>query len=87
MASFSTLIPTTRTISSGVMRDCLESQSKPCAGMQYEHRRLHLSVTDNRRSVAWRPNRSSRPAGTPEGRPGGSGGPPPLLLGSRGIPS
>jgi xanthine dehydrogenase accessory factor len=42
-------------ISASVRTDSSGSQSSPSAGMQYEQRRLHRSVSDTRRSVAVRP--------------------------------
>ena len=52
----------TRTNSSAVSTASPGSQSSPSAGMQYVHRRLHLSVTDTRRSRTTRPYLSISPA-------------------------
>src|SRR5438105_12102517 len=52
-------MPTKRTISSNVSTSLLGSHGSPSAGMQYVQRKLHLSVTEMRRSSAIRPNVST----------------------------
>ena len=68
----STAIRTSRTSSAPVSRPAAGVSATPSAGMQYLHRNEHLSVTDRRRSVATRPNRSSN-SGT-SGRAGAGPG-------------
>jgi hypothetical protein len=55
MPSVSTPIRTSRTTSSPVSTSGAGSQSRPSAGMQYEHRKLQRSVRETRKSVATRP--------------------------------
>ena len=55
----STPIVIRRTTSSSVSVSSCGSQSRPSAGMQYEQRRLHRSVSETRRSVATRPYASA----------------------------
>jgi len=54
-----TKIPSIRVSSSKLRISCFGSQASPSAGMQYEHRKLHRSVTEIRRSLATRPKVSS----------------------------
>src|SRR5690606_37605497 len=51
-----------RTTSSSVSTEGPGNQGRPSGGMQYEHRRLHRSVRDTRRSVATRPYLSTSSA-------------------------
>ena len=56
----STPIPTTRTISSALRRSSAAMAGKPSSGMQYVQRSEHFSVIETRRSLATRPNLSTR---------------------------
>ena len=60
---------TSRTTSSSVRIPSPGIGSIPSAGMQYRHRRLHLSVSETRRSTAVRPNRSIKPGTSGRPRP------------------